>query len=93
MRVLVVEGSHTFLLSISISLEKRGLEVEDAASLEEALTRLKSNRYDAILLDLSLPDCSGLESFYQVKRLCGQTPVIIFTEIGEEDLAHGAIEK
>ena len=92
-RVLVVEGSHTFLLSISISLEKRGLEVEDAASLEEALTRLKSNRYDAILLDLSLPDCSGLESFYQVKRLCGQTPVIIFTEIGEEDLAHGAIEK
>ncbi len=93
MRILVVEGSHTFLLSISISLEKRGLDVEDAASLEEALSRLKNTRYDAILLDLVLPDSVGLESFYQVKRYSGNAPIIIFTEIGEEDLAHGAVEK
>lgn len=65
----------------------------DASSLTEASKQLESQQFDVILLDLSLPDCSGLEVFYQVKRLARDSPIVIFTEIGEEDLAHGAIEK
>lgn len=92
-RILIVESSHTFVLSISIFFEKKGIDVVDASTLEDCLKILQTNRFDAILLDLSLPDCTGLEVFYQVKRIDADCPIVIFTEIGEEDLAHGAIEK
>ena len=55
--------------------EKQGfakIEVERVASLSQALERLNEGLLDAVLLDLTLPDSAGLETFLKVQ---GAAPI------------------
>ncbi len=93
MRILLVEGTPNILLSMSLGLKERGLDVETAGSLAEASRSLSANQFDAILLDLSLPDSYGLETFHQVRSSVPDTPIVVFTGLSEEDLALAAVEE
>jgi pilus assembly protein CpaE len=56
-----------------------------ADSLQSGLNRLKQGGVDAILLDLGLPDSSGIETFAQTKRHAGGVPLILLTgDAGEQ---------
>jgi PAS domain S-box-containing protein len=79
MRILVVEDSPTQSKSIQASLERRGMDVDCAGSLQQTIERLKSPGIDVILLDLSLPDSVGIETFYRVRQLETGIPIVVFT--------------
>ncbi|MBK9145260.1 MAG: PAS domain S-box protein [Candidatus Melainabacteria bacterium] len=92
MRVLIVEDSPTLLDSISRSLSERGLMVEPASNLEQASEILNGVRVDVILLDLMLADSSGLDTFYAIRSLAPDVPIVTLTGISEQDLALQAVE-
>ncbi len=60
---------------------------ERVATLDEARKRLESQSYDAVLLDMELPDGLGLDFLPVMKERTPQTPVILFTGRNERDLA------
>ncbi len=55
------------------------LEVEMAASGEEALSKLRVSKFDLVTLDIIMPELSGLETLIALKRFAPQTPVMLVT--------------
>jgi two-component system NtrC family sensor kinase len=67
LRVLVVDDEASVRLALQRYLEGRGHEVESTASGTDAIGRLKGARYDAVILDLRIPDLPG-EQLFQLLR-------------------------
>jgi PAS domain S-box-containing protein len=58
-----------------------------AARLEEALDRLREESFDAVLLDLSLPDAQGFATFARLHEQAPDAPVVVLTGLDDEELA------
>ncbi|MFT7596149.1 MAG: DNA-binding response OmpR family regulator [Paracoccaceae bacterium] len=79
MRLLYVEDNEKLALNTSASLTKSGFAVDVVHTGADALHSVASYEYDAIILDLGLPDTEGLTVLSEVKRKAAQIPVIICT--------------
>ena len=77
-RALVVEDDPTLRLVIHDNLRSEGYEVDIAADGCSAIRCAQTAVHDIIVLDLTLPDCDGLD-LLPVLRLRGQVPIIILT--------------
>jgi signal transduction histidine kinase len=91
-RVLVIEDDLDYVEILRLCLgepEAMGLafEVDHAERLTAGLTKLAASRYDAVLVDLGLPDASGLESVLGVLNAAPETPVLVSTNMGDESTA------
>ncbi len=60
MRLLIVEDEGTLRRSLCLFFRRRGYDVVEASSLEEAESRLGDGPFAAALIDVCLPDGSGL---------------------------------
>jgi PAS domain S-box-containing protein len=67
--------------------------LERAANLREMWALLEHNAYDALLLDYSFPDGTGLEALRRLTELKKEMPVIIVTGRGDERVAAQAIQQ
>jgi two-component system NtrC family sensor kinase len=67
LRVLVVDDEASVRVSLQRYLSGKGHQVETTASGEDALVRLKGSTYDAVILDMRMPDLSG-EQLYERLR-------------------------
>ena len=85
-RVLVIEDEPDIRKTIDYNLSKESFEVIQAASIEEGEKALASNKIDVIILDLMLPDGSGLTLCRDIKSepSTKNIPVIILTATTEE---------
>jgi len=61
--------------------------------LSDGLTALASQQFDIILLDLTLPDSVGLETFNTMQAEAPQTPIVILTNADDDRLALEAVRK
>ena len=80
-RLLVVEDNPTELLSITELLGHDDIEVVAVDNGREALTKLREQPADCVVLDLKLPDMSGFELLEHLREDDGlsQVPVVVFT--------------
>jgi len=80
LRVLVVDDEASVRVSLQRYLAGRGHDVETTASGEDALARLRATLYDAVIVDMRMPDLSGEQLF---ERLRSNDPAhaerVIFT--------------
>ncbi len=60
-KILVVDDEPDLVELVSYNLKKEGLEVSSASDGEDALKRIRSERFDLIVLDLMLPGIQGFE--------------------------------
>jgi two-component system NtrC family sensor kinase len=67
LRVLVVDDEASVRVSLQRYLAGKGHEVETTASGEDALVRLKASRYDAVIVDMRMPDLSGEQLFERLR--------------------------
>jgi DNA-binding NtrC family response regulator len=78
-KVLLVDDEVEFTEILSRRMESRGVDVDTAATGREALDKVKGRSYDAIILDLAMPEMDGIET---MKRLLEDNPdlqVILLT--------------
>ncbi len=68
-RVLVVEDERALLRALAMNLTARGYEVIEAATGTRALAAAAAEEPDVILLDLGLPDLSGLDVIRGVRSV------------------------
>lgn len=79
MRALIVDDEKDMILLGSNLLEKDGFTVDTAGSGEEAIVLASVNDYDALVLDLGLPDRHGLTVIQQLRRRGNKTPILVLT--------------
>ena len=79
MRALLVEDDVTMALLTKQILEQDGFAVDHAATGNEGKTLAFVNEYDAIVLDLELPDRNGLSILQSLRNEGRTTPVLILT--------------
>lgn len=66
--------------------------VDAVSSLSEAINRLNTNQYDVVLLDLGLPDSSGIETVQSVCKVIPNTPIVVLTGLENEQTGLEAIK-
>ena len=67
--------------------------LEVTSTLADALNRIKHGRVDAILLDLALPDSSGLTTFLRIQPKATHVPIVVIVGEGEEELGADAVAR
>ncbi|MDM8549051.1 ATP-binding protein [Desulfobacterales bacterium HSG2] len=68
-------------------------DIEVAQTLSDGLDALASGSFDMILLDLILPDSSGLETFIRLQAAAPYMPIVIMTHLDDEELGVHAVRK
>lgn len=79
MRILVVEDDAVLLDGLKVGLGLHGFTVDAVASCDDARAALTTAEFDAIVLDLMLPDGSGLDILRELRRRQDATPVLLLT--------------
>ena len=64
---------------------------QSAATAEEALTMMNSERFDVVVTDISMPGMSGVELFGQIRQRQPDTPVIVISGIGDQAYRTGML--
>lgn len=78
-RVLLVEDEAQLCRMLELELKYEGYEVSCASDGREGLRRAKEERPDLVLLDIMLPELSGLEVLRRLRRDGSDVPVILLT--------------
>ena len=86
-RILVVDSDESVRRAAHTLLGRFGCEVETAHDGDEALLMTRSFHYDAVLVDIRLPDMNGYECFARLREIHEHLEVILMTEFGY-DPAH-----
>lgn len=78
-RLLVVEDDRGMARLVRLLLLEEGYAVDVAAGGEEALALLRSHTYDGVVLDLGLPDRSGLSVIREARQDAASTPILVLS--------------
>ena len=92
--VLLIEDNLddvTFLRRTLQRVSGTHFQLEPVRTLHEGLARLKAGGIDVVLVDLTLPDSSGLETFTAIKQEARETPVIVLSGLDDETVAVNAV--
>jgi two-component system cell cycle response regulator CtrA len=84
-RVLLVEDDAMAAESLGLELSTAGLNLTVANFGEEAIDLAKAYEYDVILLDLDLPDVSGMDVLLSLRNSKNSTPIMILSGSSESD--------
>jgi two-component system nitrogen regulation response regulator GlnG len=93
-RLLLVDDDPGLVQAqVSHALGPLGVEIEVARTAAEGLDRLAARPADLLLLDVRLPDLSGLEVYRRVRDLDARLPVIFITATTDADTAIEAMQR
>jgi len=90
--VLVVEDEDNARNFVSTFLKKKGYEVFEASTLDEARERVKKGDGDVVLLDVQLHGEYGLNLLYETAMMPARPPIIVITSFGSIDMAVDAMK-
>jgi len=86
-KVLIVDDEKGFLDVLAERMQSRGMEVTTATSAKEALQKLEAETFDAIVLDLMMPEMGGIEALQRIKEKNPDSDVILLT--GQPSVSKG----
>jgi uncharacterized protein len=93
MRILIVDDVPAAHLLYKHALKRENYEIYDAERGKEALSIINKTELDLIILDIDLPDISGLEVLEELRKTNKEIPVIILTAYGIKDYVIKAASK
>jgi two-component system, OmpR family, KDP operon response regulator KdpE len=83
--VLVVDDELSIRRALHTTLNKLGFTTVEAARGEEALSLVRANSFDAVLLDINMPGMSGVETCRNMRRFSPRIPILMLTVRDSED--------
>ncbi len=90
--VLLVDDDEFILRACSAILKRTGLTVESVTSAKDALERIHSRRYDAIVSDMRMPEADGLTLLRAARSDRNDVPFVLMTGAPTVETAMSAIE-
>lgn len=86
-RILVIDDDRSVRHLITKAFEDTDVDVLPAATAEEGMRLLGESSMEAVLLDILLPETSGLELFESIRRVDPKLPVIFITSLASSETA------
>ncbi|MBQ7563192.1 MAG: response regulator transcription factor [Lachnospiraceae bacterium] len=83
-KILIVDDEKLIVKGLKLSLEQDGMEVFCAYDGQEALSMIRSESFDVVLLDVMLPKLTGIEVCKAVREF-SDVPIIMVTARGEDE--------
>src|SRR5262249_45550468 len=77
--ILVVDDEADIRESLETLLGLEGYSVDSAQNAAEGMSRLEARPYDVVLLDLMMPDRSGMDVLKEIREKDTDTPVVMIT--------------
>ena len=83
--VLIVDDERSIRLSLKTILGNFGFDIVEAARGEEAVALVRSEQFDAVLLDINMPGIGGIEVCRIMRKVSPRLPIVMLTVQGSED--------
>lgn len=83
-KILVVEDDIQITKILNLNLKLSGFETDSASSIQDAWTKLSLSHFDLILLDIGLPDGSGLDLCQKIRESGNDVPIIFLSARTDE---------
>ena len=90
--ILVIDDEAEIREGLELLLSSEGYSVTSAENGEAGLARLEAEPYDLLLLDVSLPDCNGLDLLRDIRQRDRDLPIVLITAYGSIDMARQAFK-
>jgi PAS domain S-box-containing protein len=91
--VLVVEDNQDLVMGLRDFLHHDGYDVTDAGTVAGAIELIRTQRFNAIILDLGLPDGDGFQVLKETQRLDPSLPIVVVTAHISHDRTVGALSE
>ncbi len=91
-KVLIIDDDDDVVYTLSRLVKEMGHEVDHAFTIKDGLSKILPSAFDLILLDVNLPDGSGLDIISDIMNVSDHIQVIIMTAFSDSDGATLAIE-
>jgi DNA-binding NtrC family response regulator len=92
-RVLIAEDEKAQRDLLEGFLKKEGFSVQAVANGKEALQKLEGNDVDIALIDYKMPECDGLQTLQEIRRLYPDLPVVMMTAYGTVETAVASMKE
>lgn len=86
-KILIVDDEERFRKTMRKLLAVRGFDAATAGGAREALQELQRHDYDVVILDVRMPDMSGIDALSEIKKIDASIEVIIMTGYASMDTA------
>ncbi len=87
-RVLVIEDQEDLAALYESALSKEGYEVSKAYTGEEGVALFEDNGFDAVMLDMTLPEMHGLQTLQEIRSRNANVPVVVVTGETDDETRH-----
>ncbi len=91
-KILIVDDQYGIRILLNEIFQKEGYQTFQAANGVQALSIVKSEDPDMVILDMKIPGMDGLEILKRIKKMEARALVIIMTAYGELDMIHEAMD-
>lgn len=85
--LLVIDDEANIVFSFKSTLASSQLTVISASTAREGIELVKTHRPDVVMLDVRLPDLSGLQAYERIRQIDERLPVIVMTAFAKTDTA------
>ena len=82
-RILIIDDDIKFCNLLKVNLQLRGFFLEQEHSGKSGISRVKADEFQAVVLDIMLPEMDGLEVLRQIRKF-STVPVLMLTALGDE---------
>ena len=91
--VLVIDDEQSIRYSLEVGLQTDDWRIHTASSGRQGLSLIPELNLDAVILDIRLPDLSGLEVFANIRKIDPKLPVILITAFSTTETAIEAMKR
>jgi two-component system, chemotaxis family, chemotaxis protein CheY len=91
-RILIVDDAEFLRMRISKMLIAEGYEVLEAENGVQAVEKYKTEKPDAVLMDITMPEMDGLTALKAIKAFDTKAKVVMLTALGQESVVLEAIK-
>ena len=92
-KILIVDDERSIRTTLREILEFEKYTVEEAVDGVDCIIKIKRNKYDAIILDIKMPQMDGMDALEKVLSTTPETPVIMISGHASIDTAVEAVKK
>jgi len=92
-KILIVDDEPAIRRTLKEILEFEKFKVDEATNGLECMVKLKKDKFDVILMDIKMPQMTGMEALERVQMLAPETPVVMISGHGTIETAVEAVKK
>jgi DNA-binding NtrC family response regulator len=92
-RIMIIEDDEEMRSVLKDFFEEEGFEIDSASNGVDALRILSKDHFDLIITDIRMPGLTGLDILPRIKSLEPETPIVVITAYGGDDVRRRSIER